>query len=71
MSANEQIASSRVPVTPDTHEALREFRSGLNVSFDEAITLLLQLSRLPGEDNFAAGKRLREQLPVAHPESEG
>lgn len=55
-------ATNRIPVTPSIHERLKEFRSGLNVSFDEAIELLLHLARREDEGDFEAGKRLRERL---------
>jgi predicted CopG family antitoxin len=62
MADENEKASNRISVTPTAHDELRDFRSGLNDSFSEAILLLLKLTRRKGEDNFSAGRRLREEL---------
>lgn len=61
MPVESEAASSRVPVTPATHQQLKEFRNGLDASFDEAIALLLRLAA-QGEDVYTAGRRLRDEL---------
>lgn len=59
MSESVELATSRVPVTPTVHNRLREFRNGLNVSYSEAIALLLDLVLTEQEDDYMAGRRLR------------
>lgn len=61
MAPDSELATSRVPVTPTVHERLKEFRNGLNDSFSEAIALLLDMAKQQGEDDYAAGKRLRTE----------
>lgn len=58
----DSAATSRIAVTPATHEQLKEFRNGLNSSFDDAILLMLKLLIDDGEDPYLAGRRLREKL---------
>lgn len=59
---DDNIASSRIPLKPSTHDRLREFRNGLKAeSFDEAITLLLDIV-VENDDEYMVGKRLRERL---------
>jgi hypothetical protein len=60
-STDNTIASSRVPVTPSTHEELKEFRNGLDASFDEAILFLLHLAK-GNDDTYLAGKQMRKQF---------
>ncbi len=56
------IASSRIPLKPSTHDRLREFRNGLKAeSFDEAISLLLDIA-VGDDDEYMVGKRLRDRL---------
>lgn len=57
-----RATNNRIPVTPDVHERLREFKNGLNVDYDAAIALLLGFVVQAGEDEHAAGKRLRALL---------
>jgi hypothetical protein len=59
---DDNIASSRIPLKPSTHDRLREFRNGLKAeSFDEAISLLLDIV-VENDDEYMVGKRLRERL---------
>ncbi len=55
-------ASSRLPLTPKSHERMKEFRNGLGGSFDEAIEVLLDSALKSGEDEYSAGKRLKSRL---------
>lgn len=52
-------ASKRIPLTPDTYEALRDFKNGLGTDYDRAIQKLFELALDPKRDKFEAGKSLR------------
>jgi len=61
MASQSRIATNRIPITPELHEELREFRDGLKVSFNEAIELMLR--ELKQEDDaYTAGKKLRQKV---------
>jgi hypothetical protein len=62
MTADNELASKRLPLKPAAHDRIREFRNGVNGDYSEAVLLLLDLVLEPGEDDYAAGKRLRAQL---------
>lgn len=66
MPDESEKTTNRIPVTPTAHDELRDFRSGLNGSFSDAILLLLRLARREGEDNFTAGRRFREELEASN-----
>lgn len=57
-----ETATSRMPVTPSTHERMKEFKNGLNAEFDDALVVLLDIALQSGEDEYSAGKRLRDRL---------
>lgn len=61
MASQSRIATNRIPITPELHEELREFRDGLKLSFSEAIAVLLAEAK-QGDDAYTAGKRLRKKL---------
>lgn len=61
MSAKHEKADKRIPMTPSTNQRLEDFKSGLGTRYADAIELLLDLVKLPGETDFEAGRRLREQ----------
>ena len=58
----DELATSRLPITPTNHERIKEFRNGLGSDFDQTIELLLSLAKQPGEDEYSAGKRLKPLL---------
>jgi hypothetical protein len=60
--ADNNIANDRVPVTRATHEELKEFRNGLDATFDEAILFLVHLAKGKEEDTYVAAKKLRKQF---------
>lgn len=62
MPKQTQTATNRIAVTPHTHECLKDFKNGLDVSFDEAIMLLLKLTTNADEDFYTAGRRLRKEI---------
>ena len=59
---SDEPATSRVPLRPTTYQELKDFRSGLDETFDSAILMLLRSVRRPGEDPFSAGRRLQAEL---------
>jgi hypothetical protein len=59
---NEEGATARVPVKPSTQQRLKDFRNGLDVSFDEAILILLDTAMRKGENEFEAGRRLQKEI---------
>lgn len=60
--SNDNIANDRVPVKRVTHEELKEFRNGLDASFDETILFMLHVLKGNEEDTYAAGKKLRARF---------
>lgn len=59
---SKEAATSRMPVTPSTHERMKEFKNGLSAEFDDALIVLLDIAVQSGEDEYSAGKRLRDRL---------
>lgn len=55
------MVNSRVPVTEETRNDLRQFAGGLDMTYDDAIRFLLKRSLREGEDFMLAGHRLREE----------
>lgn len=54
--------TSRVSVTEETRDRLKDFASGLGETYEVAINFLLDGVSEPGESPIAAGYRLREQI---------
>jgi hypothetical protein len=52
---------ARIPCTPETHNRLRDFCSGLSLNYDEAINFVLSELSENGEAEMLAGFRLREK----------
>lgn len=53
--------TERVPVTPETHERLKEFVVGLKGTFDDAINYTLD-KLIDAEHPLEAGKKIREEF---------
>jgi hypothetical protein len=60
MSKQSRQVTSRVPVTPETLERLKEFRNGLDGSYDDAINRLLDLASNGQADLYIVGRNMRE-----------
>lgn len=59
MNKQSRQVTSRVPVTPQTLDELKEFRNGLGGSYDDAIKMLLMLARGNETDLYIAGRNMR------------
>lgn len=62
------VASNRIAVTPETHRRLKDFSTGLGVTQDRAINILLNMalkfgsSITPKSPELMIGASLRDQL---------
>lgn len=54
------LASYRIPITSETLQKLKDFSYGMATTYDGAIAELLKLAMQQGDDEYMAGKRLRE-----------
>lgn len=59
-----RMVNSRIPVTEETRDELREFVNGLGTTYDDAILFLLDTVKKEGEDALLAGHRLRKEFAV-------
>lgn len=59
---NGRTMTSRIPVSPDTHQDMKDFCNGLRATFDDTIQFLLAQHVRGGEDPVIAGSRLREEF---------
>lgn len=76
MNTRDSIASNRIAVTPETHRRLKDFSTGLGVTQDRAINILLNMALKygttvsPKSPELLIGASLRDQLEdleeVAH-----
>lgn len=60
------MVNSRVSVTEETRDELKDFANGLGATYDETIKFLLDMIRAGDEDNLLAGRRLRSELDKWH-----
>lgn len=56
------LANYRIPITGETLQKLKDFSYGLSTTYDGAIVKLLELATQSGEDEYMAGKRLRDGI---------
>lgn len=61
MTSQSRQATNRLPVTPELHDELSEFKAGLKLSFNDALAVMLQEVK-QGDDAYTAGKKLRQKL---------
>ncbi len=57
-------ASKRIPVRPDTHADINDFKHGMGSSTDEAIRFMFHLLLHTGEKPLHAGRRLRKDFEI-------
>lgn len=57
-----RMVNSRVSVTEETRDELKDFANGLGVTYDEAIKLLLGMVRQGNEELIVSGRRLRTSI---------
>ena len=62
------MTTSRVSVTEETRDRLREFCKGLGVEYDEAVNFLLDRI-IAQRDPLIAGRELRDKYKKDHGES--
>lgn len=56
--------TSRIPCTRETLDALREFKTGLDIdaNYDDAIRFMLELLKDSEKDNLLAGRNLHDDF---------
>lgn len=52
-------ATERIPVSPDTHAALNDFKNGLGITFDDLVLLMLTTAYGVQKDWYLYGRSMR------------